>query len=163
MKLGSWAHVAHVAWPAFFRHLSALPDAQCLPLEGAVDADAVACLFRQDAAYQVVVPTTELRTRLAVLQAVADGYGPAERQQVPVHPSAATVQQLLHATPGTNLLVTFPALTPRQVLQLAQARLVAPAGMTRVVLPRGRVLGINIPLSLLRASAPATAADCGDR
>jgi ParB-like nuclease domain len=51
------------------------------------------------------------------------------------------------------LLVAFRAITPAAIEGLVQAGKQIPAGITRVLLPGGRVLGLKTPLDLLEAGA----------
>ncbi len=57
--------------------------------------------------------------------------------------------------PDLAALVVFPKYTVEQVLQVAQAGRVLPAGITRFVIP-GRVLRLNVELSLLKSDTPLT-------
>lgn len=63
------------------------------------------------------------------------------------------IASLKNEYPDLTALVVFLEYTVEQVLQIAGAGLVIPAGITRFIIP-GRVLRINVPLTLLKSDQP---------
>lgn len=55
--------------------------------------------------------------------------------------------------PDITALVVYPQFTVEQILQIAQAGQVVPAGITRFIIP-GRVLRVNVDLDYLKADLP---------
>jgi hypothetical protein len=55
--------------------------------------------------------------------------------------------------PDITALVVYPQFTVEQILQIAQAGQVVPAGITRFIIP-GRVLRVNVDLDYLKADIP---------
>jgi hypothetical protein len=55
--------------------------------------------------------------------------------------------------PDITALVVYPKYTVAQILQIAQAGQVVPAGITRFIIP-GRVLRVNVDLDYLKADLP---------
>lgn len=49
--------------------------------------------------------------------------------------------------PKENIVVIFPTFTPQQVIESAKSGVLLPTGITRHLV-KGRVLNINLPLSL---------------
>lgn len=62
----------------------------------------------------------------------------------------AEIEELEQEHPALAALVVFPEYTVEQVLQIAKAGRVLPAGITRFIIP-GRVLRLNAELSLLKS------------
>jgi hypothetical protein len=63
------------------------------------------------------------------------------------------ITSLQHEFPDLTALVVFPEYTVEQVLQIAQAGRVLPAGITRFIIP-GRVLRLNAELRHLKSDQP---------
>lgn len=63
------------------------------------------------------------------------------------------IKRLHQEYPDLTALVIFPEYSLDQILQIARAGHVLPAGITRFVIP-GRVLRIHVDLSLLKATKP---------
>lgn len=49
--------------------------------------------------------------------------------------------------PGKNIIIIFPTFTPQQIIKTAKAKVLLPTGISRHLV-KGRVLNINLPLSL---------------
>jgi hypothetical protein len=60
---------------------------------------------------------------------------------------------LFNDFPAMNLVVRFAPLNAEQINQFVAAQERIPSGITRTLLPRGRVLGVNVPLKLLSYAA----------
>jgi hypothetical protein len=58
-----------------------------------------------------------------------------------------------HEVPDMSVLIVFPKYTVEQVLEIAQAGRVIPAGITRFIIP-GRVLRLNANLAYLMSDKP---------
>ncbi len=68
---------------------------------------------------------------------------------------SSNVKNLHSEFPDLAALVVFPEYTVEQVLQIAKANRVLPAGITRFIIP-GRVLRLNADLNMLKSDKSLT-------
>lgn len=89
---------------------------------------------------------------LQALNKLTQTYIAASRITRTLNTDVAALQQ---EYPDLTALVVFPAYTVEQVLQIARAGRVLPAGITRFIIP-GRVLRLNVDLEYLKSDASLT-------
>lgn len=58
-----------------------------------------------------------------------------------------TIKVFFKQNPQDNIIVIFPTFTPQQIIESAKTEVLLPTGITRHLV-KGRVLNINLPLSL---------------
>ncbi len=87
-----------------------------------------------------------------VLQTLTNLYRPSRlaRAELPGRPQA--LAEIFAANRRANLFVRFARIGREQVARQVQAGERIPAEIMRIVLRRGRVLGVNVPLELLEAT-----------
>jgi hypothetical protein len=99
-----------------------------------------------------------LLRRVAILQQLVGAYAmPAVRVPIPAAaPLVASAHAWLTHTPSANAAVVFAPLRKADVITLVvELGMTLPAGLTRHILSCGRVLNVNVPLTLLQANLPA--------
>lgn len=69
------------------------------------------------------------------------------RGVLPYTLSRDSVKLFFDQYPSENIIVIFPTFTPQQIIKAAKSEVLLPTGITRHLV-KGRVLNINLPLSL---------------
>ncbi|MEK7522727.1 MAG: ParB N-terminal domain-containing protein [Patescibacteria group bacterium] len=69
------------------------------------------------------------------------------RGALPYTLNSDSVKNFFKQFPDDNLIVIFPTFTPQQIIESAKSGVLLPTGITRHLV-KGRVLNINLPLSL---------------
>ena len=93
---------------------------------------------------------------LRKLTALYDVDAPLQRETQSEAEWLSGIQALLTQTPQANAGIVFAPLRKDEVITLVQdLRLRLPAGITRHIITGGRMLGVNVPLTLLQADLPA--------
>lgn len=64
-----------------------------------------------------------------------------------------SVKKFFKQYPNDNIIIIFPTFTPQQVIESAKSGVLLPTGITRHLV-KGRVLNINLPLSLFDNKKP---------
>lgn len=161
LEIGVWSHEVPLALDAVdrLRRMDGVEIAVARPaLPVARDA---AFIWTAKAAVRVSVDGG-LDARLRALAELVLAYrGRVTRRTSPLIPSQAQLAALAsRRTIGDTAtsLVTFVPLTTADFAALARRQLLAPAGVTRFVLPAGRAIGIPVPIDLLRCDAHLKAA-----
>lgn len=103
--------------------------------------------------FTVCTPVDELVRRVQLLNAIVDSY--KERARLD-RTNGREVQSLKEIYPDLSGLVIFPKLDVKEVLQLAAAGYLLPAGITRFTISP-RALHVNYPLEKLAADKPIQA------
>lgn len=157
--LQTWYHAIQSDRPpdALYAHLRALPDVALEPLPAgdwtrAFDDPAVLCYFidRSGAATlaRADLPDLTSSRRLAAMNHLVDAYtawGNVERTLL------TDLGRLLGQFPALVAVAVFRAFAPEDVFDVARHGQLLPAGLTRFIIP-GRVLRVNVALSLLKAA-----------
>lgn len=167
VRLSTWAHLTSVKPVDFLKHLKGLPEVDLQPLSqesfAAQHPAATAFIFFKRGAYQLSLRSPTVMSRIAVLRATISFYGRRiERCQMPLRPEPHVVAKRLATSAPDKLdhiLITFVPLVVSDFLELASQGVQVPPGVSRFVLCRGRALGVNAPLSILRSDRCAADAD----
>lgn len=127
---------------------------QALELIGLGQA-AAAIVFRDGRAF-VLLSGMGLADRVEAMQHLIDAeHGPVVREAMPQSDVLDRMCHLLNASADANACIAFPTLSKADVITLASnMKALLPSGITRHIISCGRVLNINVPLSLLQADLP---------
>ncbi len=163
VSLQAWVHLTRLP-PLRQLHASVLWEAQAVePVASAQVAgvlaqeQTVAVIIGADQAMVAIRSGLGVLTRLAVLRQLVAAYAlPAIRVSPPgAVPCVTGLQTTLMATPEANAAVVFGPLRKADIMTLvAELSMTLPAGVTRHVLTCGRILNVNVPLTLLQAQTP---------
>jgi hypothetical protein len=141
--------------------LAHTPEGLLVQLDGANRITALRRLGCQHVVAQVVdyadPAAVHLYTwmHLTCLPLPQKGHGTAVWQALAVEP-VPPAHAWLTQTPSANAAVVFALLRKADVITLVvELGMTLPAGLTRHILSCGRVLNVNVPLTLLQANLPA--------
>lgn len=114
-------------------------------------------IFDNGNAYQLVAGK-ELAERVDAMGQLSELYADVtEREILPPGETLTGIRSLLRQHPQAHACVIFAPLTKTDVLTVAwKLGVRLPAGITRHEISCGRVLGVNVPLSLLQANLPTS-------
>lgn len=169
VKLSTWCHLTQQDKDSF---LSRLQSKSIEPLPMDCDAaralvsegeGALCCLFFRDGDVFGVKSERDFESRIKLMNEVVRTYeGRIERDSLEPEKGEwkRQINGLFEKHDDCNIMVAFPQLTPKQVVQIA-ARLATgensenagkmPPGVTKHIVVEGRALRINFPLSVLKA------------
>ena len=153
LSLRTWLHAIRQAKPAqLIKLLSKLPEISLVETSKDKVLDALAehgglCYLQTVDGKMLLIQRNQGVNRLDALNKLTETY--INTYQV-TRTLNSDIVGLHHEFPDLTALVIFPEYTVDQVLQIAQAGRVLPAGITRFIIP-GRVLRLNAELRHLKS------------
>lgn len=157
-SLDVWSHIVQMTSEAFLSTVGNTASALVESVGGFVSSvapDDVAIVTFEHGAYRVKARSRALADRLSVVSAIVGLYeGPLRLAGTALLPPSLLDGGRAPQERGAT--VAFAPFTVDDFMELGARRLRIPAGITRFLLPAGRALGVNLPLTLLNgSSAPA--------
>lgn len=156
LGLHTWFHAIRQSDPdqvvALFRSVPEIIVTACSPdtvLESMLEYGGLCYLQTIDERVLLIQPAANVN-HLDALNKLTDTYIKATFVARTLTNDIVTLKR---EYPDLTALVVFPEYTVKQVLQIAQAGRVLPAGITRFIIP-GRVLRLNADLAYLKSDRP---------
>ncbi|MCL4301415.1 MAG: hypothetical protein KJ077_37285 [Anaerolineae bacterium] len=153
LGLHTWLHAIRQAKPVqLVKLLQGLPEISLIETSKDKMLDDMAelgglCYLRTVEGKMFIIQRSQGVNRLEALNILTDAYINAYQVARTLTNDMAVLR---HEFPDLTALVVFPEYTVDQVLQIAQAGRVLPAGITRFIIP-GRVLRLNAELRHLKS------------
>lgn len=153
LGLHTWLHAIRQAKPAhLIKLLQGLPEISLIETSKDKMLDDMAelgglCYLRTVEGKMFIIQRSQGVNRLEALNILTDAYINAYQVARTLTNDMAVLR---HEFPDLTALIVFPEYTVDQVLQIAQAGRVLPAGITRFIIP-GRVLRLNAELRHLKS------------
>ncbi|MBE7549882.1 MAG: hypothetical protein HS126_02230 [Anaerolineales bacterium] len=153
LGLHTWLHAIRQTKPAhLIKLLQGLPEISLIETSKDKMLDDMAelgglCYVRTVEGKMFIIQRSQGVNRLEALNILTDAYINAYQVARTLTNDMAVLR---HEFPDLTALVVFPEYTVDQVLQIAQAGRVLPAGITRFIIP-GRVLRLNAELRHLKS------------
>lgn len=165
VQLQTWCHAAHAPIAELLQSAAKIPGlvADLLPPLGVSDALADAATLAVLLGKRERFALTRSRgfegSRVEQLRQFVDLY---EERMVRVHCTPDDVEeraQKLNVEDERRVLIAFPRFSRSQVVSMAMAKALIPAGITRHIILCGRALRVNLPLEYLDGTQSADEAN----
>jgi L-serine kinase (ATP) / ParB family transcriptional regulator, heme-responsive regulator len=162
VTLDTWLHLARFQAPDL---LATAASWRCCALHATTAEQALELLSRDQAAAAVLfrdghafalLSGMGLADRVEVMQHLIDAQrGPVVREAMPQADVLTGMRDLLNTNVDADACIVFATLSKADVITLASnMKALLPSGITRHMVSCGRVLNVNVPLSLLRSDLP---------
>jgi hypothetical protein len=166
VQLRTWCHQTDVPLDSILEVARALPGitVSCLPplatSEMLENPGTLAVLLDRTHRWGLIREPIQETSRAEQLRVLVDVY---EHRMARVDCDPESVEEQAHthaiADTGKSTLVAFPRFSRSQVVSTAMSGELIPAGITRHVIPEGRALRVNLPLTVLAGSGSVEAAN----